>query len=468
MASRNPLRQALFAFLLLAGLFAAALASIRPAGAQAGGWSPPRLVFEGPGRLQFVDLVADKFGQVHGFWSYAPGGLGSRSATQIFHTRVDVTNWQPTDVMLTNSNPTGLVAANLDPGLLVLWGGSNYGLANNPPRATARDWLGPFAMQDAFWWSAVASAPDGAVWQIYSPRETPGVYVQRLDPATGYWDAPLLVGGTVNINTVPDAMNLAISPQGIMHAVWTEYQLPDGWPPQGLYYARSIDNGRSWTTPRPIAPANYNQPNVITGPNGQVYLAWTGIAGTGGKYFQESLDGGQTWGEVIDIAKTRIGGSEGPPSMALDGAGQLHVVLSDDGCIWHFEREADGQFAPGDCISASLPRQQLKEFPVLAISQGNKMHVLFWTTYTQLWHVTRELDIPALPAEPTPTAKVVTPTAVAVTSTPPPTATHLPDLGPAPSASDTTAAGRTALIASTAPVVLLFAAIIWWNARKRR
>jgi hypothetical protein len=272
------------------------------------------------------------------------------------------------------------------------------------------------------------------------------------------------VAPAANVNGAPDAVRIAAGPDGSLHVVWSEYQLPGGWPPLGLYYARSTDGGQLWTAPLRFAGGEYNQPNVLTGPDGQVYLAWTGAAGTGGKYFQESLNGGNTWEPQVDILpRGSGGGSEGAPVLKLDSAGGIHMLFSNLGCVWHVSRSERSWSAP-ECASGTLP-QDIEE-PTLDIGLGNQAHVLYWTRNGQMWHTRRTLPAPALDAAPLPTQPAPTATAVIPTVTPVPTATHLPDFGPLPSASQPAEAGLWALAAGVAPALMLVLFVLVQRGRR--
>jgi hypothetical protein len=434
---------------------AAALTLGRPVEAQTDGWSTPQLIFEGRGSINAPALVADAFGQVHAFWMFQQDQQTSDTAQQqIYYTRLDRPTWPVNDIFIGAPTALSIKAVMTSRGLALLWGGNNLATASSSPQASAQDWTGPMGTEPAFPESGLTVAPDGSLWMIYGATASNEIYVQHQNPDNGRWEAPLLVGDPVNTNAAPDATRLAFSSDGTMHAVWTEYQMPLGWPPVGLYYAQSADGGHTWTNRLKIAGPNYNQPNVATGPNGQVYLAWTGIAGIGDKHFEESLDDGRTWENDTILMPGPSGGSEGAPNMAVDSAGNLHVVFSQAGCVWHMSREANVWSTP-ECVSAGAPSPAVIESPAMALGLGDQLYVMFWTDRRQLWVTSRLLATAAQPTEAVPT--VPTPT-LAPTSVPPtaaPTSTPLPDFGPPPQPEQATAPGFWALGAGVAPVVLL-------------
>src|SRR5262249_6057833 len=163
-------------------------------------------------------------------------------------------------------------------------------------------------------------------------------------------------------------------------------------------------------------------PNVVSGPGQAVYLIWTGTAGAGQKYFQESLDGGQSWENSVQVFAQPGGGSEGAPNLAVDSAGNLHAVFSSNGCVWYTSRANLTWSAPA-CISAGVPSNSQIEFPAMTLGLGNQLHVMFWTDRRQMWYTTRSLPAPAVAPQATPTEVIATATTVAPTLTPAPTRT---------------------------------------------
>ena len=467
-AVKTRRRKLILALLSLLGLSAAVLLW-RPAQAQSAGWTAPQLIFEGAGNINAPALVADGYGQVHAFWMFQQDQQVDRPQQQIYYTRLDQPTWPVNDIFIGSVTASSIKAVMTVNGLTLLWGGNNVATASISPRASAQDWSGPLASEPTYPESGLATAPDGSLWMVYGALSSNEIFVQHLNPDTGRWEAPLLVGDPVNTNALPDGTRLAFSSDGTMHAVWVEYQLPIGWPPVGLYYAQSTDGGHTWSGRHKIAGGGFNQPNVATGPNQQVYLAWTGVAGSGDKVFQESLDNGHTWENSTVLLKgaNGIGGSEGAPNMAVDGAGNLHVVFSQNGCVWHTSREGKVWSAP-ECVSTGAPAQSLIEDPAMALGLGNRLYVMFWTDRRQLWVTTQLLPLAAQPMQAMPTAPVPTLTPTSVPPTAIVTTTPLPDYGPPPQPDQATAPGLWALASGVAPVVVLVLAVATFRRPRRR
>jgi hypothetical protein len=347
---------------------------------------------------------------------------------------------------------------------MLSWQGAFYATAGPSPRISAKDWSAPDQLAVAYFNGGLAAAPDDALWLIYGVQESNAVFVQRMDPQTQFWDDALLVANASNPGAAPDELRLAVGPNNSLHAVWAEFELPQGWPPLGLYYADSLDGGQTWTLPRRFAEELHNQPSVLAGPEDRIYVAWVGAAGRGGKFFQESPDNGRTWEPVVEIVPPPVGGSEGFPVLALDGAGNLHIVYSHEGCVWHVSREAETWAAP-ECISGAPAHI---EEPAMTIGLGNQIHVMYWSNSQQLWYVTRTLNAPAQEPLPLPTEPPPVPTTVRPTATVMPTPTRPPQFGPPPEPGQADQASLWALAAGAAPVALLLAVVIAQRAMRRR
>jgi hypothetical protein len=251
---------------------------------------------------------------------------------------------------------------------------------------------------------------------------------------------------------------MGFSSDNILHVTWVEYQLPNGWPPNGVYYARSTDGGQNWSSPLVIAEGQYNQPNIIGGEGQNVYLSWVGIAGIGGKYLTQSSDRGASWGgTTFLLPPSPAGGSEGALNMVMDNNGQLYVLFSNGNCVFFMTLEPNGWTDP-DCISRSIPSTHT-EHPTMTIGLGNRLHVLWWANDRQLWYTTRQLAVRG--DEPMPTPTTVIPTAIppTVPPTPIPTPTHIPDYGAPMDPTLTVQTGTWAVVAGLVPVFLLVAIV---------
>ena len=445
---------ALFMSMTLVGV----LTGSSPTQAQSDTWSQPLLVFESQGRIAHPSLVADRYGQVHAFWTFVPDASTGINGRQIYYTRLDLSDAQPVDVVLSNDSFISLTSVGTDRDLSIMWDSSVFTQASISPALSALEWNSPSSLGTTYTQFALIAEPDNSLWMGYGDPVTNAVFVRHRDPETGNWESPLFVSNTSNPNAAPDAVRLSISSDGTLHIVWAEYQLPNGWPPLGVYYSRSTDGGQNWVAPRQMGGAGYNQPNIKVGFGQNVYMTSVGFAGLGGKYFSQSTDGGLTWSGTIPLTDLkRGGGSEGPLNMAVDSVGTLHTVFSLDSCVWYMRLDVNGWTDP-ECISNGVPSSHTEE-PAMTLGLGNRLHVLWWANDRQLWYMTRQLSVPGQSPLPIPTKIIPTQPPATIPPTVIPTPTHIPDYGLPMDPSFVTQAGTWSMAAGTIPVLLLIAIV---------
>jgi hypothetical protein len=115
--------------------------------------------------------------------------------------------------------------------------------------------------------------------------------------------------------------SLALSNAGTYHVVWST----QGDARKGLFYARSKDGGKSFSTPMPLDANAHDtsRPYVTTVP-GQVWLAWKDFDGvTATVNVRVSHDDGVTWSTPRVAAKTKDASDH--PMLVNDGH---HAYLS--------------------------------------------------------------------------------------------------------------------------------------------
>jgi hypothetical protein len=205
------------------------------------------------------------------------------------------------------------------------------------------------------WWEwspLLVPTPDGGAWVFFSAIAAPPssatptavgtqrLYASRFDPERRVWlPATAIPGGEIQFG--PAA---AVEPDGTVHLVYTDRERDDPGSLGTLVYIRS-DGGVNWTSPTPVAP----DPNA---------------------------------------------GHQLAPSVALDAAGQLHVVWQDQRAVDPSLQQNDASNA--DIFFSSLVNEEWSEpeqlgtrpspatyfsRPLLA-SDGDRL-VAVWTVYDQ-------------------------------------------------------------------------------------
>jgi hypothetical protein len=120
------------------------------------------------------------------------------------------------------------------------------------------------------------------------------------------------------------SLDLAVGGDGTVLAAWTEYQ-------GTLWFARSLDGGASFSQPRKVAGDDVRParaPALAAGPGRIVYLAWTvGEDPAADIRVAQSGDGGASFGPPQLVGAGP--GHADAPSLAVDGAGGVHLVYSE-------------------------------------------------------------------------------------------------------------------------------------------
>ena len=105
-----------------------------------------------------------------------------------------------------------------------------------------------------------------------------------------------------------------------------------------LLLAVSSDGGKGFSAPRPIAGNDAQParaPSLAIGPDRTLYLAWT----TGDIYIARSTDGGASFGEPFVVR--RSGAYADAPKIAVDSRNTLHLSFSEDEKVV-YARSSDG------------------------------------------------------------------------------------------------------------------------------
>jgi hypothetical protein len=96
---------------------------------------------------------------------------------------------------------------------------------------------------------------------------------------------------------------MAISASGAIHFVWFTGAGPAG---AGVFYARSLDGGRTFSPPRRVGAASASAHASIVTRGREVLIAWKtpGEAGGASVRLERSPDEGATWGTGVEVART--------------------------------------------------------------------------------------------------------------------------------------------------------------------
>ncbi|MFZ5433982.1 MAG: hypothetical protein ACOZB3_09445, partial [Calditrichota bacterium] len=166
--------------------------------------------------------------------------------------------------------------------------------------------LGPIGNECSFAGDpSVAADATGRFYAVYCTYDCEwgqGVYCQTSRDNGCSWENPVSVGitgpGYVEIDKpmVVCDYGPGSSYANNCYVVWM--QIIDG---MSVYFSRSTNNGRSFSTPLRISSQNNCWcPSLAVGPEGQVYAAWIGID-LRSIFCDRSVNGGLSWGNDIRV-----------------------------------------------------------------------------------------------------------------------------------------------------------------------
>ncbi|MBN1259937.1 MAG: exo-alpha-sialidase [Anaerolineae bacterium] len=292
----------------------------------------------------------------------------------------------------------------------------------------------------------LVAGPEGQIFVAYAVpfNESRGVYLTRSGDGGQNWSESFTVfdavaGGWVSSGHVA----LDVDDQGGVHVAWVRLRLPGNGLPEGVYYAYSQDEGKTWTSPVEIAAGAYDWPQVVVAGE-TVHVLAVRVDGESGVWQRRTVDG-ESW-SPLDVVPG-VGEVQGRAAAVADVAGGVHLVAVGAGesgdtslvyTVWQEEQwrtvetirlmgahQHQGAGASAD-VRSDLGRLDVL-FVTHTIPDGSQTPLHERT----LWYARREIAAIAGIPEAT-TAEPVTPT-VAVTAEPTslaPTPTPRPDVNP--------------------------------------
>jgi hypothetical protein len=399
----------------VAGILLTSVESTTQAQSNSDEWSTPILLFDGTnqGTIFTPIVVADQSGMVHVFWRFVVSEGDDQTGPQlIYYTRWDGTSWtEPIDVIASSfiSDPSMTVDRTGQMHLVQFGPNSQlyYTQAPVSKAHSAYSWSNPTVVEQTNMRMQIIADTTGKLHLVYPGTETSGPFYQTSDDGGDMWSFPVNISRTSLFNASADYVRLVVSNDGTLHAVWTEFQLPDGWPPVGLFYSHSADGGQTWSEAFELAGEGYNQINVATLDDNIVHVVWNGMAGVHGRYHRWSWDGGRTWSETTKLNTREQEGSTGPPPLVVDSGGTMHLLMTDgdmdgDDCLLYSAWQSQRWSEP-ICISGPEAKtSNYIEEPTMTASEGNRLHAVFWDNRQRLWYTTKQTLSPHVPVVPFP------------------------------------------------------------------
>jgi hypothetical protein len=377
-------------------------------------WSTPSVIFRTDGYATRPRVVADAAGDLHllFFLREASQG-GAAGATMIMYSRFQDGAWSsPVDVLVGAGTNTPSVTVDARGVLHVVWEGGTqgelaYSQAHVSQAGTARGWSRPRLLSEPNTFdSDILATEDGILRLVYSTKSGYVWYQESVDGGAS-WSTPITVAEPETPGCTTNHPRVAVDSGGGIHVVWTELQLPSGWPPCGAIYSDSLDRGRTWSTPVRIAGPGYGQINLLANGSSTLLLAWNAMVGIGERKFTRSIDGGFGWQPAQHLSTRLRGGFTGIPSMAADSAGVVHLVtavdrpLGESMAVYHMAWNGTTWSEPV-LVSVGAIGFRSVELPWIVVTNGNRLHVVYEDDFQRIWHTSRAVPAPPIPPLPIP------------------------------------------------------------------
>lgn len=431
-----------------------------------GPWSKETILFEDTtaiGRVSDPRIIADSTGRVHVFWNYMPD-RAKPAVNYVMYATFDGTSWSKANDILPGAQPGRPLVVLDQKGLFhIAWGNYHY-QAPVGNAGVAGAWSRRENMGFAGTANALQIDGQGNLHVAYTKQANTMVigYVHGTGDGKR-WSPESTLPGVIDLEDPKEAQSspeMAVDAHGGVHIVWTDYELPGGWPPAGVFYARSKDEGVTWEGPFRLMGGLYGQPGILIDSKNVIHIVWRGTSAQNGTFYIYSRDEGATWNGPDLIQPD--GGFSGDQTLREDSAGNIHLITADasemvwDGKAWKLDETNRDKCEQSD----------------LAVSRGNQIYLACAALNPQDVHYrilifTRQTSGPQLAAQAAPTP-MPTPTRVLPTATP--TATPFVVAGKfkdqaanAPSISST-----AVILYSIAPVLALILSVILWRSRQSR
>jgi hypothetical protein len=378
-------------------------------------WTPPVVVFRTDGYATRPRLVADSAGDLHLFFFLREASESDAgTTTMIMYSRLHDGVWSPpVDVLVGAGTNSPSVTVDQKGYLHVVWEGGTrgelaYSRAHVSEAGSARGWSRTRLLSEPNTFdSDIQAEDDGSLRLVYSTKSGNVWYQKSIDGGMS-WSTPAVVAVPETSGCTTNNPRVAVDSAGAIHVVWTELQLPSGWPPCGAFYSDSLDEARTWSTPARIAGPGYGQISLLTNEPSTIFLAWNAMVGIGERRYTRSIDGGFDWAPAQYLAPRLRGGFTGSPSMARDSSGVIHLVTSVDRprgesmAVYHLAWNGTTWTDPVLVSSGAIGFRSV-ELPWIVSVNGNQLHVVYEDDFQRIWYTTRSVSALPIPPRPIPT-----------------------------------------------------------------
>ncbi len=407
-------------------------------------WSNPEVIFSTPEGQKSNELwvLSDQADNLYLWWPMFDAATEAdptkRSQERTLHTQWIGEEWRsPMDVMVW-PDAGRLTSAVIDQeGILHAFSATDcvsYVNAPHDEAMSARAWGDQICLdQTGLANPSVVQAEDGTIYVLYAALGNHSFRLIHSRDQGEIWSAYNTVEEEPD-NFLLDPM-MAVDNQGRLHAVWSVGQAPDAYPPLGVFYSRSDNQGVNWTAPIQLGGVGEGQPAIAVD-NNEIHVLWNGDAAKRGRYYRHSGDGGESWGSVEVLSPPGSQGGKGglqrPPAIIVDNLGNVHALIHEQESLFYTSK-TDNDWTAKQPLYIPEMMRAAEVFAIrLAITGGNHLHALYllashdqisaenesnlrWT----LFHQSRDIEANSVPPVPWPTPPTEIPDPVGETQNEP-------------------------------------------------
>jgi hypothetical protein len=294
-----------------------------------------------PARWTIVTTTPDL--RLHAFWAAAEDdtkqGIYSASYYTIMHSEsIDGITWtEPIDIIYDEQRLDVMKALATPSGLHLFWNSDcvrHAMVERGVDPNNAQTWMSsqkcvaPRSIPEGI---AVTADDSGRIYLVYSTGDSLNLQTSFDNGLT--WSAPTTISLAQESGSAAIVAYPAIAVFGeYVYVIWSaSASAAQDYQGRGVFFARSQDGGRSWSSPVQLSDENSGQPTIAVTSQESVHALWNTRVGISRRIYRRSDDGGQNWHqETVLFDKDVYGytaGLQGPPALLAGRNGELFALL---------------------------------------------------------------------------------------------------------------------------------------------